>query len=286
MANNPHRERRLHDAADIPADSAVVPLLKTKLIGKPYLYLESVDSTSTYLASVPSHEAVHGTVVAAGEQTAGRGRMKRRWFSPPGTNLYFSLLLRPDITPAKAPQLALISAAALLNVLKNLFPGLHPTVKWPNDILLQGRKLAGILCEMQTKGNILNRVIVGIGLNVNSRCQRYEGRLRDTAISLLDATERTSNRITLIADILMEFERCYEIWMETGLQQFIAFIDENSAIRDREITVIMQEREITGIARGLTDDGHLRLETPDSTLLLPSGEVYLKDIYDVQKRHS
>lgn len=259
--------------------SGISPLLETKFMGKKHVYLESVDSTSTFLANMHPGDAIHGTVVIADRQTAGRGRMRRSWYSPPGTNLYFSLLLSPDTAPAKAPQLALITAVALIKILKNKFPGLLPTVKWPNDILLHGRKLAGILCEMQTRGDRACQVIIGVGVNVNGRSETYDDNLRDNAISLLDATGRVSSRQELIADILTELEACYELWMESGLEPFIAFLDKNSAIRDRRITVFMQSREITGIARGLSHDGRLQLETPGGTLLLSSGEVHVKDIH-------
>ena len=104
--------------ADVPSKLEVSPLLKSKCIGKSYIYLESVDSTSSYLAAMEPDEAVHGAVVAADRQTAGRGRMQNTWYSPPGSNLYFSILLRPEIGSLKAPHLALVTAAALIKVFK------------------------------------------------------------------------------------------------------------------------------------------------------------------------
>jgi BirA family biotin operon repressor/biotin-[acetyl-CoA-carboxylase] ligase len=250
-------------------------LLKTKYIGKHYVFLESVDSTSTYLAAMDPEAAVHGTVVTADAQTAGRGRMQNTWHSPAGLNLYFSVLLKPDIVPAKTPQLALVTAVALMTALKSNFPDLHPGVKWPNDILVQDRKLAGILCEMRIEADKIHHVIIGAGINVNSRSETYPPELRGRAISLLDATGKKSSREQLIADILTELEKCYELWLEKGLPPFIEIIEGNSAINDREITVVTQNKEITGIARGLSDDGYLRLETPDGILQFPAGEVHL-----------
>lgn len=254
---------------------ATAPLLKTKYIGRHYIFLESVDSTSTYLAGMDPEIAVHGTVVAADHQTAGRGRMQNTWHSPPGLNLYFSVLLRPDIVPAKTPQLALVTAVALVTALKNYFPELHPGIKWPNDILVHDRKLAGILCEMQVEGDKIHHVIIGAGLNVNSRSETYPPELRGNAISLLDATGKISSREKLISGMLAELERCYELWLEQGLSPFLAVIDDNSAIRDREITVIAQHKEITGIARGLSGDGYLKLETPEGISEFPAGEVHV-----------
>ncbi len=251
-------------------------LLETKFIGKCYVFLETVDSTSTYLAAMDPATAVHGTVVAADRQTAGRGRMQNTWHSPAGLNLYFSVLLRPDLVPEKTPQLALVTAVALMTALKNNFPALQPRIKWPNDILVQDRKLAGILCEMRVEADKIHHVIIGAGINVNSRSETYPPELRGRAISLLDATGRKSSREKLIADILMELEKCYELWLEQGLPPFISIIEENSAISDREITVVTQDKKITGIARGLSDDGYLRLETPEGILEFPAGEVHLK----------
>jgi len=263
-------------AADVPGDLKVRPLLKTKCIGKSYVYLETVDSTSTYLAAMDPAIAVHGTVVAADRQTAGRGRMQNIWHSPAGLNLYFSVLLRPDIVPAKTPQLALVTAVALITALKNNFPDLHPRVKWPNDILVQDKKLAGILCEMRVEADKINHVIIGSGINVNSRSEIYPRELRNRAISLLDATGKISSRETLMADVLMEMEKCYGLWLKQGLPPFLEIIEENSAISDREITVVTQSKEITGIARGLSDDGYLKLETPEGIMEFPAGEVHLK----------
>ncbi len=251
------------------------PLLKTKYIGKHYVFLESVDSTSTYLAAMDPEAAVHGTVVTADAQTAGRGRMQNTWHSPAGLNLYFSVLLRPAIVPAKIPQLALVTAVALVTALKNNYPDLHTGVKWPNDILVQDRKLAGILCEMKVEGDKIHHVIIGAGININSRSETYPPELRGRAISLLDATGKVSSREDLLSGILTELERCYELWLERGLSPFLAIIDDNSAISGREITVVTQNKEITGIARGLSDDGYLRLETPDGILQFPAGEVHL-----------
>jgi len=266
----------MKSASDVPTKLEVSPLLRSKFIGKSYVYRESVDSTSSYLAAMDPDDAVHGTVVAADRQTAGRGRMQNTWYSPPGTNLYFSILLRPEIVPLKAPHLALVTAAALIKVFKQKYPGLHPTVKWPNDILVQGRKLAGILCEMQSEEDRVRRVIIGIGINVNSKIESYPLDLRERSISLRDATGSTSSRQDLIASILTEFEKCYELWLQQGLSPFMKIIENNSAIRDSEIIAVMQNREVSGIARGISDEGCLMLETPDGLIQVPAGEVHLK----------
>jgi len=263
-------------ADDVPGKLEVSLLLKSKIIGRSYVYLESVDSTSSYLALMDPEEAVHGAVVAADHQTAGRGRMQNRWYSPPGSNLYCSILLRPDIRPQKAPQLALVTAAALVKVFKKIYPGLYPTVKWPNDILVKGRKLAGILCEMQTEEDKVNRVIIGIGINVNSTSESYPFELRESAISLRDATGATSNRQVLIASLLAEFEKCYELWLQECLSPFIKVLEDNSATRDREIIAVMKNREVRGIARGISDEGYLVIETSDGLIQIPSGEVHIQ----------
>lgn len=276
ISSVPGRGYALKSVPNIPSELEVKPLLKTKYMGKSYIYRDSVDSTSTVLSARHPAQAVHGTVVVADRQTAGRGRMQRTWYSPAGANLYFSVLLRPDILPVKTPQLALVTAAAFMRVLEHQFPDLCPTVKWPNDILVHGRKLAGILCEMQAEADAVHHVIIGVGVNVNSRCRRYTAELRDSAISLLDATGKISSRQELIAAILIELEKGYELWLKKGLTPFIPFIEENSAIRDRNVTVVMSNREITGTARGLSDDGYLILETEDGTVEIHSGEVHVR----------
>jgi BirA family biotin operon repressor/biotin-[acetyl-CoA-carboxylase] ligase len=163
-----------------------------------------------------------------------------------------------------------------MKVFNQQYPGLHPAVKWPNDILVQGRKLVGILCEMQTEEDRVSRVIIGIGINVNSQSESYPLELRERVISLRDATGETSSRQVLIVSILAEFEKCYELWLLQGLSPFMKILENNSATRDCEIIAVMQNREVSGIARGISDEGYLMLETPDGLIQLPAGEVHLK----------
>lgn len=284
LSSAPGKGYMLKAAPNVPSDLEVKPFLKTISVGRRYKYFKTIDSTNTYLASLYPSQAVHGMVVAADRQTAGRGRMQRSWHSPAGENLYFSILLRPEIVPTKVPQLALVTVAALLKVLISRFPDLSPKVKWPNDILVQGRKLAGILCEMRSEMGAGCSVIIGIGINVNSRHAKYPAELRDSVISLLDATGKIANRQKLVVHILAQLETCYEIWLKEGLQPFIDFLEDNSALKNQEITVVIGDREITGTVRGLSGNGALKLETPDGILQISSGEVHLKKVKVVNGR--
>jgi BirA family biotin operon repressor/biotin-[acetyl-CoA-carboxylase] ligase len=129
---------------------------------------------------------------------------------------------------------------------------------------------------MKSEEDRVRRVIIGIGINVNSKSESYPLELRKRAISLRDATGATSSRQDLIASILTELEKCYELWLQQGLSPFMEILENNSAIRDCEIIAVTQNREVSGIARGLSDEGYLMLETPDGLIKLPAGEVHLK----------
>ncbi|MBM4164575.1 MAG: biotin--[acetyl-CoA-carboxylase] ligase, partial [Lentisphaerae bacterium] len=184
----PRRGYSLRTAPDTPLATEVVPLLTTRLIGRPYHFLAATDSTNRQTAAYADAGATEGTVVAADAQTGGRGRMGRAWVSPPGLNAYVSILLMPAIEPARVTTLPLVAGLAVALTIERIAPGLRPLVKWPNDILLNGRKVCGILCEMEAEADRIRRVVCGIGVNLNQTTFPAELAPRATSLALESGT--------------------------------------------------------------------------------------------------
>jgi BirA family transcriptional regulator, biotin operon repressor / biotin---[acetyl-CoA-carboxylase] ligase len=187
---------------DTPTREAVIPRLRGRF-GREYTFVETALSTQRLLPP----DATEGAVVVADEQTQGRGRLGRRWEAPPGTSILCSVQLRPQAKPARYPELTLLAAEAVIAAIATV-TGLAPTLKEPNDVLLGGRKVAGVLGEA-TDG----RVVLGIGINVNLRPEQLPEDVRLPATSLLIATGTRVDRVELLAELLSELERRYDAWL-------------------------------------------------------------------------
>jgi len=262
----------------MPYECEVATYLETKLIGREHAFLESADSTNRRLMELRDDEALHGTVMTAETQTSGRGRLAHKWFSPAGENLYVSMLLRPGVSPYSAAQLPLVAASAMLHALNSSYPSLNVCVKWPNDILVDGRKLAGILCEMDSDMDLVHRVVVGFGINVNMMTKQFPPELRPIATSLRELTGETINRSKLLAAILNAFEQRYDLWLAHGLKPLLPEIEEKSVLAGRTVTVTSQATKLHGTVMGIAADGRLVLRLDDGTeRTIPSGEVHIEE---------
>jgi len=184
--------------------------LSSKVFGKKdIIYLNETDSTNTRARELAAQGTPEGTLVIAEKQTNGRGRRGRSWFSPPGGGIYFSLILRPIISPSETPRITLMTAVVLAETLISLMK-LKLKIKWPNDILVNGKKLAGILTEISTEMDAVNYIIVGIGLNVNTQFEDLPKEIKKTATSILIETGKQFPRVKLIQHYLKLYEKYYE----------------------------------------------------------------------------
>ncbi|WP_081954402.1 biotin--[acetyl-CoA-carboxylase] ligase [Neobacillus niacini] len=233
--------------------------LKTKFIGKNVHYEESVESTQKIAHRLAYDNAPEGTVIIAEEQLSGRGRMDRKWHSPKYTGIWMSIILRPNISLPKAPQLTLLAAVAIVQAIEDL-TGLLPEIKWPNDILIKGKKVTGILTELEAEADRINSIIIGIGMNVNQTKEDFPSELQGIATSiLLEKGERVS-RADLIKGIFMNLEKLYLLYLEEGFLP-IKLLWEGYAISiGRKITARTLSNSIIGKAQGITDDGVLIIE--------------------------
>lgn len=250
--------------------------LRTARFGHHCRYTPTTGSTNRDMAEHIARGAPEGFLLVAGEQREGRGRMGRLWHSPPAANLYCSLLLRPRIEPARAASLPLVTGLAVAQAVRALAPEVVAQVKWPNDILSRGRKLCGILCDMQMEGERVGAIVAGIGLNVNLARTALPKNLRNTATSLLMESGRNFALSRVMATILNFFEPLYDEWLSTGLAPLLPQLMEWDALRGRHITVRQGSTTLQGSADGILPDGALRLLTPSGAVPLYSGEATLK----------
>jgi BirA family transcriptional regulator, biotin operon repressor / biotin---[acetyl-CoA-carboxylase] ligase len=240
--------------------------LKTKFLGQTIHYEDCVDSTQKIAHRLAYDDVPEGTIIIAEEQKSGRGRMDRKWHSPKYTGIWMSIILRPKIPLAKAPQLTLIAAVAVVQAIEEL-TNLSPQIKWPNDILIKGKKMTGILTELQAESDRINSVIIGMGINVNQQLEDFPEELHQIATSLSIEQGIIFSRSTMIRSVLFHLEKLYMLYLEKGFYP-IKLLWEGYAISiGKEIIARTLTNVIKGKALGITDDGVLKIE--DS-----SGEIH------------
>lgn len=245
---------------------------------KKILYYKQLDSTNTQIHKLASEDAEHGTVVVAGHQTAGKGRRGRVWESPAEENIYMSILLRPDFQTEKAPMLTLVMAHSVASVLsQNGFPNVQ--IKWPNDLVMSGKKVCGILTEMHLSGTKIDHVVVGVGINVNTT--RFSAELMDKATSLFLECGKLVDKERIIADIVETFMEMYGRFTEEGDLTFLQ--EEYNSIlvnRDTEVRVLEPEGEYTAFALGINRMGELMVRLENGTERnVYAGEVSVRGVY-------
>ncbi len=203
-----------------------------------FVLLDVTDSTNRVAMEMAESGAPHGTVVVADAQTAGRGRMGRRWLSPAGKNLYVSLLLRPSVPTVEAPTLALVAGVALADAVEAV--GVPATLKWPNDLYCGGRKAAGILAEMASDPDGVRHVVIGVGLNVNVEEADFPPDLRGTATSLRICAGRAFRRVDLLARLLDAFGARYAEFLGGGFASLRDGWDRRDFLRGRRVLLRRQ----------------------------------------------
>ncbi len=244
--------------------------LKTRSFGSKIFAFDTIDSTNNCAKAIAGCGAQEGTVVIAEKQTAGRGRHGRSWEANPNENLMFSVVLRPQLSQGSLNLLPLYVAVAVADAIER-FTGIKPECKWPNDLLIDKKKVAGILIESSFKQDAVDYVVVGIGVNVNQT--QFPGELEKTATSLRLESGRQVDRIPLFKEIVRSLERIYLTSSTTGFQSIIPEWLSHSTMIDRTISVSHQGTLITGIVKGLSPEGGLVLQTNGSEKVLFAGDV-------------
>ena len=249
--------------------------LVTRRIGSKLVCLAETESTNAVAFTMALDGAPEGTVVIADAQTAGKGRLGRVWLSPAGVNLYCSVVLRPEISPVAACQLTFLSVVAVARAIESC-SALSPQIKWPNDILISGKKVAGLLNEMNAETEQVNFVVLGIGVNLNVRLSQLGEGLRHPATSLLEEGGVEVDRLRFTRTLLAELDQLYDRFLLEGEAAVRAEWLERSAIRGRSVRVNCGDREFSGVVQGIDSFGALLVLLADGRVeTVLSGDVTL-----------
>lgn len=243
----------------------------SKIIGKEILYFESINSTNSLALNLIETGHEDGTVIIANEQLAGRGRFERRWVSPAKKNLYMSVILMPKIPLKNLSFLSLMTAVSCASAIRRLTP-LDVSIKWPNDLIVEEKKLGGILIETKTYKEKIY-AILGIGINVNFKRLEMPEEIRDFATSIMEETKTVYSRAQIALELLKDLDRWYDILLNKGFEKIKKeWLDLTSTI-GRFIRVMSGSDIYTGKAIGIDEEGMLLLNTGNSIKKISSGDV-------------
>lgn len=265
-------------APDVMDAAELKSIWKPKWVGCEILYFDSIDSTNTKAQELAEKGYPSGTLVVADKQIAGKGRRGRNWESPSGCGIFMTLMLKPDINPNNASMLTLVSALAVAKALADI-TGKDAKIKWPNDIVIDGRKVCGILTEMSAQFDYINNIVIGIGINVNNSSFPEEISATASSLRLLSGGKKY-RRAEIIEKIMEYFEKYYSIFLET--EDLFALVNEYDAMlvnMKRQVKVLDPKEPFEGTAMGITKTGELIVDTWESRKLVSSGEVSVRGIY-------
>ena len=274
----PNKGYHLAGQKDVLTQNEIESRMHTKWIGKEVYYKDITASTNLDVKKLLEDGAKEGVLVVGGQQTQGRGRRGRSWQSPPDTNIYMSLGLRPDYQPDLAPMVTLIQALAVAKAVQEVCD-LQVEIKWPNDVVIHGRKICGILTEMSAEAGYIQYVVIGTGINVNIR--EFPEDIRTTATSLCMEKQETVLRAPIIAKTMEYFENYYEKFLKTGdLSLLLDDYNQSLVNCTTEVRVLDPQHEFQGIARGIDNLGQLIVEKEDKTIeKVYAGEVSVRGVY-------
>ena len=251
---------RLVGSPDLLTPSEIKPILKTRWLGKTIHHFGTLDSTNAQAYRLALDGAEEGEVVISESQEKGKGRLGRQWFSPSFLNLYLSVILRPKIPPHQASLITLMAAVATADAIRH-FSGLVPLIKWPNDILLRDRKVAGLLNEIHSEIDRIHFVILGIGVNLNTDKSMFSKKIRAAATSLMIEMRQTISRKVFLQVLLQELERWYSIFINEGSAVILKAWRSRAHIKGRRVNVTSFRERLVGVAIDVDSDGALILET-------------------------
>ncbi len=268
---------RLISVPDYLSENELSSIRKTDWAGNTICYYPVLDSTNNKAKQLAEEGYEQGLLVVTDQQEAGRGRCGRNWTSPPGEGIFMSLLLKPQIVPKNASMLTLIAALSVSEAIIRCTDS-RPDIKWPNDIVMNGRKICGILTEMSAQFEYINHIVIGIGINVHNKT--FPDEISNTATSLFLETQKHFNRAAIIESVLERFEENYSIYLKSqDLSQLMEKYNEVLVSRNKKVRVLDPNRPFEGVARGITEKGELIVETVSGKKLVSSGEVSVRGVY-------
>lgn len=266
---------RLRGEPDCLLPEKVAAGLATNVLGHQIDYHDEINSTNERAKQLAREGALHGMIVIAEKQLQGKGRLGRFWYSPSGTGIWLSMILRPKILPFEAPKLTLLAGVAAARAIQQV-AHLTPEIKWPNDILLEGKKVSGILTEMSAEMDAINFVIVGIGINVNLLPEDFEPELKDIATSLAIQKGEKISRVHLLQCFLREMEALYEEFLHNGFADILDEWKQWTNLLGRRVKINMISDEFLATIVDIDDSGSLVVEREGGEIQhVFSGEVSL-----------
>lgn len=269
---------RLMAAPDLMTEAEIKSLMHTDWVAKEVLYFDTIDSTNIKAQELAEKGYQSGTLVVADKQESGKGRRGRSWVSPSGTGIFMTLMIKPDINPNNASMLTLVAALAVAKAITSV-TGEEALIKWPNDIVVNSKKVCGILTEMNAQFDYINHIVVGIGINVHN--ESFPEEISQMASSLMiEAGGKRFHRAQIIADTMSYFEQYYDTFLKTqDLSALVREYDELLVNRNKSVRVLDPKEPFDGKAMGITPKGELIVDTWESRKLVSSGEVSVRGIY-------
>lgn len=269
---------RLMAAPDLMTEAEIKSLMHTDWVAKEVLYFDTIDSTNTKAQELAEKGYPSGTLVVADKQESGKGRRGRSWVSPSGTGIFMTLMIKPDINPNNASMLTLVAALAVAKAITSV-TGEEALIKWPNDIVINGKKVCGILTEMNAQFDYINHIVVGIGINVHN--ESFPEEISQMASSLMiEAGGKRFHRAQIIAETMAYFEQYYDTFLKTqDLSALVREYDKLLVNRNKSVRVLDPKEPFDGKAMGITPKGELIVDTWESRKLVSSGEVSVRGIY-------
>lgn len=268
---------KLLETPDVLSETELKSIRQTEWAGEEIFYFPVIDSTNTKAKQLAEEGYPTGTLVVAEQQESGRGRRGRSWESPRGTGIFMTVLLKPEINPNNASMLTLVAALAVSAAITKQ-TGRPAGIKWPNDIVMNGKKVCGILTEMSAQFDYVNHIVVGIGINVHN--SSFPKEISDMATSLYIETKEHFNRAALVEEILEQFEGYYAEYLKT--EDLSGLVKEYNAhlVNMHQIVKVLDPKEpFEGKAMGITPRGELIVDTWESRKLVSAGEVSVRGIY-------
>ena len=269
---------RLMAAPDLMTEAEIKSLMHTEWVAKEVLYFDTIDSTNTKAQELAEKGYPSGTLVVADKQESGKGRRGRSWVSPSGTGIFMTLMIKPDINPNNASMLTLVAALAVAKAITSV-TGEEALIKWPNDIVVNGKKVCGILTEMNAQFDYINHIVVGIGINVHN--ESFPEEISQMASSLMiEAGGKRFHRAQIIAETMSYCEQYYDTVLKTqDLSALVREYDELLVNMNKAVRVLDPKEPFDGKAMGITPKGELIVDTWESRKLVSSGEVSVRGIY-------
>lgn len=269
---------KLMAAPDLMTEAEIKSLMHTDWVAKEVLYFDTIDSTNTKAQELAEKGYQSGTLVVADKQESGKGRRGRSWVSPSGTGIFMTLMIKPNINPNNASMLTLVAALAVAKAITSV-TGEEALIKWPNDIVVNGKKVCGILTEMNAQFDYINHIVVGIGINVHN--ESFPEEISQMASSLMiEAGGKRFHRAQIIAETMSYFEQYYDTFLKTqDLSALVREYDKLLVNRNKSVRVLDPKEPFDGKAMGITPKGELIVDTWESRKLVSSGEVSVRGIY-------